>query len=123
VFSGSRGYSDIKHLIFFHNQKILLIRCQLYKEAGQKAHRQDEHFLTIDIKSTINRGGKRRLETRILGGGGGSESKLFQDLVRETARKPHDQQASSYGLSYVNTLLAKHEIDERLRTTEIKSTI
>jgi hypothetical protein len=39
---------------FFHNQKILFIRCGLYKDAGKKAYRQDEHFSPIQIKSTID---------------------------------------------------------------------
>ena len=54
---------------------------------------------------------KRRLWTRILGGKRGNKSVRLQDLVCETARKPQDQNASSDGISYENTLLVKHNDD------------
>ena len=43
VFSGWARYSNSDHLTFFPNQKTLLIRCELYKDAAGKAYTQYKH--------------------------------------------------------------------------------
>ena len=54
MFSGSARYFNTEYQAFFPNQEILFIRCVLYKDTAEKAHRQYEHFSSIEIRSTIN---------------------------------------------------------------------
>jgi hypothetical protein len=54
VFSGLARYFNTEYLTFSHNQKSILIRCELYKDAAEKAYRQYKYFSLIEIKSTVN---------------------------------------------------------------------
>ena len=45
------------------------------------------------------------------GTGEAVKTNLLQDQVFQAARKSHDQKATSCGISYANTQLAKHEDD------------
>jgi hypothetical protein len=56
---------------------------------------------------------KRSLQTLILRVRGEAvKTNILQDEIFEAARKPHEQNAPSYGISYINTQLAKHEDNE-----------
>ena len=66
------------------------------------------HPLTWNQRSTEGQANTSNPYSR---GKRGHKSKLLQDLVCETARKPQSQNASSNGISYENTLLVKHTDD------------
>ena len=66
------------------------------------------HPLALNQRSTE---GQAKTSNPYSRGERGNKSKLLQDLVCETARKPQDQNASSNGISYENTLLVKHNDD------------
>ena len=50
VISRSAKYYNTEYLTFFHDQKSLFIRCELYKDAAGKACRQYKHDFTYRDK-------------------------------------------------------------------------